>query len=108
MPHRPAHARPLPIFFCQPEKLVRILQNRGTRMKRKRKPSMTLQPPATPASRYKSILDSLSTSRLLLGEDLTIRYLNQAAENLFETSQTRTRGHPLADLPNDSTESLRT
>jgi len=69
---------------------------------------MTLQPPATPDSGYKSILDSLSTSLLVLGEDLTIRYLNPAAENLFETSLTRTRGQPLGDLLIDSSDALKT
>ena len=69
---------------------------------------MTSQPPATPDSGYKSILDSLTTSLLVLGEDLTIRYLNPAAENLFETSLTRTRGQPLGDLLIDSSDALKT
>ncbi|PSF05540.1 nitrogen regulation protein NR(II) [Marinobacter fuscus] len=45
-----------------------------------------------------SILDSLATAVLLLGEDLSIRYLNPAAENLLETSMSRSRGQKLQEI----------
>ena len=55
---------------------------------------MPLHPATISGSSYKSILDSLTTAVLVLGDDLAIRYLNPAAESLFETSMTRSHGLP--------------
>ena len=57
---------------------------------------------------YKSILDSLTTAVLVLGDDLRIRYLNPAAESLFETSTTRCQGQPFKDILIDSDDALAT
>ncbi|HLT14640.1 MAG TPA: nitrogen regulation protein NR(II) [Marinobacter sp.] len=69
---------------------------------------MSFQPSTTLETGYKSILDSLTTAVLVLGDDLTIRYLNPAAENLFETSLTRTQGVPLNEVLIDSVDALET
>ncbi|MFO8141133.1 MAG: nitrogen regulation protein NR(II) [Marinobacter sp.] len=68
---------------------------------------MSLQPSSL-ESGYKSILDSLTTAILVLGEDLTIHYLNPAAESLFEVSMTRSQGIPLKDVLMDSEDALKT
>ncbi|WP_372965585.1 nitrogen regulation protein NR(II) [Marinobacter sp.] len=68
---------------------------------------MSFRPSSTLETGYKSILDSLTTAVLVLGEDLTIRYLNPAAENLFETSLTRTQGIPLHEVLIDSGNALK-
>jgi two-component system nitrogen regulation sensor histidine kinase GlnL len=52
---------------------------------------------ATPAG-YKSILDNLTTAVLVLSPDLSVQYLNPAAESLLETSLTRIRNFPLINL----------
>ncbi len=57
---------------------------------------------------YKSMLDSLTTAVLVLEDDLRIRYLNPAAESLFETSITRSQGLPFSDLLMDSEDALNT
>jgi len=62
---------------------------------------------AVPAE-YKSILDSLTTAILVLGEGLRVQYLNPAAESLFETSITRSKGSPISDILMDSAEALKT
>ena len=62
---------------------------------------------ATPAE-YKNILDSLTTAVLVLGDGLTIKYLNPAAESLFETSITRSQGNPFSDILVDSGDALKT
>ncbi|WP_291829610.1 nitrogen regulation protein NR(II) [Marinobacter sp.] len=69
---------------------------------------MSFQPSSTLGSGYKSILDSLTTAVLVLGNDLTIRYLNPAAESLFETSLTRSQGVLLNDMLIDSEDALKT
>ena len=69
---------------------------------------MSFRPSTTLETGYKSILDSLTTAVLVLGDDLAIRYLNPAAENLFETSLTRTQGLPLSDVLVDSADALET
>ncbi|BEH13385.1 MULTISPECIES: nitrogen regulation protein NR(II) [Marinobacter] len=69
---------------------------------------MSFQPSISLGSGYKSILDSLTTAVLVLGNDLTIRYLNPAAESLFETSMTRSQGLPLKDVLLDSADALKT
>ncbi|WP_342631793.1 nitrogen regulation protein NR(II) [Marinobacter alkaliphilus] len=69
---------------------------------------MSFQPSNSLESGYKSILDSLTTAVLVLGNDLTIRYLNPAAESLFETSMTRSQGLPLKDVLVDSEDALKT
>ncbi|MBZ2170189.1 MULTISPECIES: nitrogen regulation protein NR(II) [Marinobacter] len=67
---------------------------------------MALSKPITPS--YKSILDSLSTAVLVLGDYLKIRYFNPAAESLFETSMTRSFGQPFGSILIDSEEALET
>ncbi len=62
---------------------------------------------AIPAG-YKSILDSLTTAVLVLREGLRVQYLNPAAESLFETSVTRSKGAPISDLLIDSEDALKT
>lgn len=57
---------------------------------------------------YKSILDSLSTAVLVLEENLKIRYLNPAAESLFETSLTRSQGLPFSEILAASEDALKT
>lgn len=47
---------------------------------------------------HKRILDNLKTAVLLLAPDLTVEYVNPAAENLLETSGTRVVGGPLKAL----------
>ena len=67
-------------------------------MSRERKQRMPFHPVTISGSSYKSILDSLTTAVLVLGDDLAIRYLNPAAESLFETSMTRSHGLPLQEV----------
>jgi two-component system nitrogen regulation sensor histidine kinase GlnL len=43
------------------------------------------------------LLDHLRTGVLLLDDDLTVRYLNPAAESLLSTSAARAVGHPLPE-----------
>jgi two-component system nitrogen regulation sensor histidine kinase GlnL len=62
---------------------------------------------AVPAE-YKNILDSLTTAILVLGNGLRVQYLNPAAESLFETSITRSKGSPISDILIDSDEALKT
>lgn len=50
------------------------------------------------ATDYKIILDSLTTAVLIVDSKLAVRYLNPAAENLLETSNSRSRGTPLTHL----------
>ncbi|MGF2736639.1 nitrogen regulation protein NR(II) [Marinobacter sp. DUT-1] len=57
---------------------------------------------------YKSILDSLTTAVLVLEDSLKIRYLNPAAESLFETSLTRSQGHPFSEILAASEDALNT
>lgn len=57
---------------------------------------------------YKSILDSLTTAVLVLEDNLKIRYLNPAAESLFETSLTRSQGHPFREILAASEDALKT
>lgn len=57
---------------------------------------------------YKTILDSLTTSVLIVDSNLGIRYLNPAAENLLETSLTRTLGTSLGQLLLETDEALDT
>ncbi|SFN42067.1 nitrogen regulation protein NR(II) [Marinobacter pelagius] len=57
---------------------------------------------------YKSILDSLTTAVLVLEDNLRIRYLNPAAESLFETSLTRSQGHPFREILAASEDALKT
>jgi two-component system nitrogen regulation sensor histidine kinase GlnL len=57
---------------------------------------------------YKNILDSLTTAILVLGNGLRVEYLNPAAESLFETSITRSKGSSIGDILIDSEEALRT
>ncbi|MCW9011783.1 PAS domain-containing protein, partial [Marinobacter sp.] len=71
-------------------------------MSRERKQRMPFHPVTISGSSYKSILDSLTTAVLVLGDDLAIRYLNPAAESLFETSMTRSHGLPLQEVLVDS------
>src|SRR5690554_4131087 len=60
------------------------------------------------ANQFKNMLDSLSTAVVVLERNLTIRYLNPAAENLFETSLTRSAGLAFSDILLDSDEAFRT
>ena len=62
---------------------------------------------AIPAG-YKSILDSLTTAVLVLSDGLRVQYLNPAAESLFETSVTRSKGAPINDILIDSEDALQT
>jgi len=62
---------------------------------------------AVPAE-YKNILDSLTTAVLVLTEGLRVQYLNPAAESLFETSITRSKGAPINDILIDSEDALKT
>ncbi|MFO7530455.1 MAG: nitrogen regulation protein NR(II) [Marinobacter sp.] len=57
---------------------------------------------------YKIILDSLTTAVLVLEDDLKIRYLNPAAESLFETSLTRSHGHRFSEILAASEDALKT
>ena len=77
-------------------------------MSRERKQRMPFHPATISGSSYKSILDSLTTAVLVLGDDLAIRYLNPAAESLFETSMTRSHGLPLQEVLVDSEDALTT
>ncbi|PCM42825.1 nitrogen regulation protein NR(II) [Marinobacter sp. ANT_B65] len=54
--------------------------------------------PSANTDRYKNMLDNLATAVLVLENNLTIRYLNPAAESLFETSMTRSAGLPLCNI----------
>jgi two-component system nitrogen regulation sensor histidine kinase GlnL len=60
------------------------------------------------SAEYKNILDSLTAAILVLKDGLRVEYLNPAAESLFETSITRSKGLPINDILVDSKEALRT
>ncbi|WP_309045820.1 nitrogen regulation protein NR(II) [Marinobacter sediminicola] len=60
------------------------------------------------ANQFKNMLDNLSTAVIVLERNLTIRYLNPAAENLFETSLTRSAGLALSDILLGSDEAFKT
>ena len=60
------------------------------------------------ANRYKGMLDSLTTAVLVLESDLIIRYMNPAAESLFETSMTRSSGLYLRDILLDAESTFNT
>ena len=62
---------------------------------------------ALPAG-HKNILDSLTTAILVLTDGLRVEYLNPAAESLFETSITRSKGLPVSDILIDSEDALKT
>jgi two-component system nitrogen regulation sensor histidine kinase GlnL len=47
---------------------------------------------------HQHILDNLTTAVVLLGEDLRLRYMNPAAEELFDISVGRMLGRPVEDL----------
>lgn len=64
--------------------------------------------PSAHQTGYKSILDSLTTAVLVLEDNLSIRYLNPAAESLFETSMTRSQGQPFQDILVESEDALKT
>ena len=49
----------------------------------------------------KRLLDSLSTALMVISNDLTIIYLNPAAENLFATSESRINDMPLNQIFSD-------
>lgn len=51
-----------------------------------------------PDNLHKLILDNLKTAVVLLGPDLSVEYVNPAAENLLETSGTRVVGSPVTAL----------
>ncbi|MBD3657754.1 MULTISPECIES: nitrogen regulation protein NR(II) [Marinobacter] len=57
---------------------------------------------------YKNILDNLTTAVVVLSADLRVEYLNPAAENLFETSITRTLDLPVDELLLESAAALDT
>lgn len=52
----------------------------------------------TPKNLYTEILDSLTTAILLVEHNLSVSYLNSAAEALLETSGSRVLGEPLESL----------
>lgn len=56
----------------------------------------------------KNILDSLTTAVLILDNSLAVRFLNPAAENLFETSVTRSQGQSFRDILLDTGDTLKT
>lgn len=60
------------------------------------------------AYRYKNILDNLTTAVVVLESDLAIRYLNPAAESLFETSMARSTGLAFGDVILNSEGAFRT
>src|SRR6056297_2963846 len=64
--------------------------------------------PSAQQNGYKSILDSLTTAVLVLEDNLSIQYLNPAAESLFETSMTRSQGQPFQDILVESEDALKT
>lgn len=57
---------------------------------------------------YRQILDSLTTSIVVMDQDLSMRYLNPAAESLFETSLTRVRNTRIPDLLMETHDALDT
>ncbi|WP_100641194.1 nitrogen regulation protein NR(II) [Marinobacter salexigens] len=59
-------------------------------------------------SRYKSMLDNLTTAVVVLERNLSIHYLNPAAENLFETSMTRCSGLTFSSILLDSDDAFKT
>lgn len=59
-------------------------------------------------NQFKNMLDNLTTAVVVLGNDLVIRYLNPAAENLFETSLTRSAGLTFGNILLDSEVTTRT
>lgn len=60
------------------------------------------------AYRYKSMLDNLTTAVVVLETNLAIRYLNPAAESLFETSMARSTGLAFEDILLSSDGAFRT
>lgn len=64
--------------------------------------------PTAPANRHKNILDNLNTAVVVLESNLSIRYLNPAAEILLETSQTRSVGRAFSNILPDFEGALRT
>ena len=54
--------------------------------------------PTYPQDIYKKVLESQTTAVLLLDKDLTIQYLNPAAEQFFATSATHLIGAPVTHL----------
>lgn len=60
------------------------------------------------ASSYKNMLDNLTTAVVVLESNLAIRYLNPAAESLFETSMARSTGLTFGDIILNSDGALRT
>ncbi|MCK0165093.1 nitrogen regulation protein NR(II) [Marinobacter sp. S6332] len=62
---------------------------------------------STSENHFKNMLDNLTTSVVVLERNLVIRYLNPAAENLFETSMTRSAGLALSDILLDSDDAFR-
>ncbi len=57
-------------------------------------------------SLYQKLLDNQTTAVILLTRDLQVNYMNSAAEVLLATSGTRTRGHHLNQLFNETDSSL--
>lgn len=64
--------------------------------------------PSANTNSYKNMLDNLTTAVVVLGDNLIIRYLNPAAENLFETSLARSAGLTFGDILLDSEIATRT
>lgn len=64
-------------------------------------------PPAS-TDQYKSMLDNLTSAVLVLASDLTVHYLNPAAENLLETSMIRSAGLTFGHILLDSEDALAT
>lgn len=60
------------------------------------------------ANANKNMLDNLTTAVVVLGSNLAIRYLNPAAESLFETSMARSTGLALGSIILNSDSALRT
>lgn len=60
------------------------------------------------ANRHKNMLDNLTTAVVVLEKNLAIRYLNPAAESLFETSMVRSIGLAFSDILLDSDGALKT
>ncbi len=59
---------------------------------------------AKPITSYLSLIDSLSTAVAVIGDDLRIRYLNPAAEDLLAVSATRSQGMLFSALVLDAGE----
>mgnify|MGYP005989114957 CR=1 FL=1 len=64
----------------------------------------------SPQQLYQSLLDNISTALLVVEHDLTVSYMNSAAEATFQVSKHRVTGSNICDLfsePGDTTENLR-